>query len=130
MEVGRQFLARRERGAMHEKIQSAKVAIDRGKHLGNLPVVGHIAGKKQRVCQLCGELSHVFFEPLTLIGDGKARARGRCRLCNGPRDRSFVGDADDEPCLVGEIGHGVAALLLNVEAAGSGCGNRVCDGCA
>ena len=55
--------------------RDAKLAIDRGKYLRNLPVVGDIAGKDQRVCQPRGELSHVFFETLTLIGDRKAGAR-------------------------------------------------------
>jgi len=62
VEVGRELLSRSEGGTVHQKIQAAELAIDRGKQIRNLPIVGDVAGKNQRIGESGGKLANVFLE--------------------------------------------------------------------
>ena len=89
-----------------QEIEAAEFAIERGAEVRDLLIVGDVARQDQRVVERRRELADVLLEPLARIGQRQARAGGRRRLRNRPRDRPLVGDADDEAVLAGEIGHG------------------------
>jgi hypothetical protein len=94
---------RRERGAVDEKIETAEFAIERRAEIGDLLIVGDVARRDERIGELRGELADVFFEPLARVREGEAGACGGGRLRDGPRNRSFVGDADDEAVLALQV---------------------------
>ena len=77
-----------------------------GAEVRDLLIVADVARQDERVVERRRQLADVFFEPLAGIGQREARARGRRRLRDRPRDRSLVRDADDETVLSGEIRHG------------------------
>src|SRR5207247_2284332 len=52
-----------------------------------------------------GEVADVFLEPRARIRERQPGAGILRRFGDGPRDRTFVGDADDEAVLAGEVGH-------------------------
>ena len=91
-----QLVARRVRGAVDDEVEAAERRVDLLEHPRDLRVVGDVERQDQRIGQAFGQLADVFFEPLALVGQRDARAGRRGRLRDGPGDRSFVGDADDE----------------------------------
>ncbi len=95
----REVLAGRVRGAVDEEVEAAERAVDLLEHARDLRVVGDVERKHQRIGEAFGEVAHVLFEPLALVRQRDARARGRGRLRDRPRDRPLVGDADDEAGL-------------------------------
>ena len=103
----RQLGLRRERRAVHEEIEPAELAVERGGEVRDLLVARHVARQDQRVVELRGELADVFLEPLARIGQREARARPRRRLRDRPRDRPLVGDTNDEAVFAGEVGQGL-----------------------
>src|SRR5207344_934824 len=70
----------------------------------HLVVARDIARQHEGIGQRCRELSHVLFETLALEGDGQRCARVSGRLRNCPRERSLVGDTNNEPDFAGQRG--------------------------
>jgi hypothetical protein len=91
---------------MDEEVETAELVCDRRHHVGNLAIAGNVAGQHERVGQLGRELTHVFLEPLTLIGDGEPRPRGSGRARDRPCNRALVRNPDDEAVLPRQFAHG------------------------
>src|SRR5262245_13749502 len=95
---------------MHDEIKPAEVLLDSGKN-GRDVLVGRDVARQheRRLRESLRQLVDVFFEA-ALICEGKARSAARSRLCNCPRQRSLVGDANDEAELTCEVGHEERAI--------------------
>ena len=111
-----QFLARGERRTVHDEVQAANSRSIAANTLVDLRIVGDVARQDQRIGAARRKLADVLLEPFTLIRHGEPRARCGSRLRDRPRNRTLVGNADDETCLVREICHGVADLHLDAAA--------------
>ena len=90
---------------MHEEVEPAERLVDRRERLVDLLIARDVERKKQRVVQPGRQLSNVFFEALPLIRHSETSPRRRRRLRDGPRNRSFIGNADDQPELPRQIDH-------------------------
>ena len=81
------------------KVEAAELAIERGAESRRSADRRDVARQDERVVERRRQLADVFLQPLARIRQRQARARGGRRLRNRPRDRAFVGDADDEAVL-------------------------------
>src|SRR5439155_13577578 len=70
-----QRVRRRERRAVHEKIEAAELTIERSAQRRNLFVARDVAWQDQRVLEALRQLADVLLEPRARIGQRKARAR-------------------------------------------------------
>src|SRR5947207_1922688 len=77
-------------------IGPAELPIERRGEIGELLIARHVARGNEWVLQRRRELADVFLEPPARIRQREARARRRGGLRDRPRDRSLVGDADDQ----------------------------------
>jgi hypothetical protein len=91
--------------AVNEEVETAELAFDVRHEIANLPVVADVTWAHQRALEARGKIADVLLEPFPLIGQGQPRAGGSSCLRNGPRNRSLVGDPDDEAVFSSEIGH-------------------------
>jgi hypothetical protein len=92
----RELVAGRERRAVHDEIQPAMHLGDLREHLGDLRIVLHVEREhERRRGQPVGEFLDVIFET-ALIGEDDLSAFFGGGTRDGPRDGTFVGDADDE----------------------------------
>jgi hypothetical protein len=90
---------------VHDEIKPAEVLFDSGEYRRNVFIGPDVARQhERRLRESLRQFVDVLFEA-TLIRERKARSPARCRLCDGPRQRSFVGDANDEAELASEVGH-------------------------
>src|SRR5919199_3875310 len=65
-----------------------------------------VALRHERRVHALRELAHALLDSLPLIRERKRRSAGRESARDRPRDRAFVGDAEDEPALAFESRHG------------------------
>src|SRR5581483_1480402 len=88
-----QVLAGGEGDGVDHGVEAAKPLTDLPVDLGQLRFVGDVAGDDQRIVQGGGEVAHVAFHALALVGDGQARSLALHGLRNAPGDAAVVGDA-------------------------------------
>ena len=58
---------------MHHEVQAAEPAVHFLEHLRNLFIVGHVQRKDQRILKTGAELTDVFFQAFSLVGDRQSR---------------------------------------------------------
>src|SRR5205814_2596144 len=75
--------------------------------IGELLIARHVARCNEWVLQRRRELADVFLEALARIRQREARARRGGGLRDRPRDRSLVGDADDQSLFSRKIRQGL-----------------------
>ena len=103
-ELALEILLARVGDGMHERVEAAEVALDTGEDRGDLGVGADIARIEHRARQGRGQLLDVFLEALALVGEGQPHAGPGQRLRDGPRDRAFVGDTEDDAGFAVEHG--------------------------
>ena len=90
---------------MHHEVEPAEARLTPGGNLRNLLVARHVERQDQGVGQLLGQLLHVLAEPIALVGHRQASALRGDGFRDRPRDRTLVGDTDDQSGGAGELTH-------------------------
>jgi hypothetical protein len=86
----------REGGAVKQEVESTELGLQRRSKRCDLLIAADVARQDERVVQLCCQLANVFFQSRAGVGEGEASPACLRGLSDGPRDRTFVGDTDDE----------------------------------
>src|SRR5213078_808665 len=106
-ETALEIFGGRIRDRVNEEVELPAERLPRFVHDARDVLVGaDFAGRDQRRVDRLRELAHALLDPLALIRERKLRATGRETARDRPRDRPFVGDAEDETALAFESGHG------------------------
>ena len=83
---------------MQEQIQFTEFFADAFENICDFVVLRHVAWQNQSIrAKSSREFRDIFLHALTLISEREFRAFARPRLRDGPRDGTFVGDAEDDP---------------------------------
>ena len=86
---------------MNHEIEAAEGFVAAVGDVLDLRVVSDVERKDEGIGKICSQLAHVLFETIALIRDGEPRAGVGNSLGDCPRDRPFVGDADDQTMRAG-----------------------------
>ena len=90
---------------MDDEVEAAEFLVDAAEHRGDVLVGADVARQhERRLCEPLREVVDVLFEA-ALIGEREPSAAIGRRLRDGPRERPFVGDANNESQFSSEITH-------------------------